>query len=104
MKIAKDVLDFIDIVEKNGTDYMNYIESTFVTQKNDFLMFVKGVVDLFFRNQTIITDSSFNIIMERFSNISEHVNSFRQLVFDFDISKMHNKITDFFSTILLEEF
>jgi hypothetical protein len=104
MKIAKDVINFILIVKNNGTDYMNYIESTFVTQKTDFLKFIKGVVDLFFINQTIITDSSFDIIIERFSNVSGHINLFRQLVSNFNISKMHSRITDLFSTVLLPEF
>lgn len=53
----------MQLVQANGTDYLNYITQTFVSQKSDFVKFIKGIIDLYFKNQTLKTDSAFNKIV-----------------------------------------
>lgn len=64
-------------MKNNGTNYLNYVSESFITQKEDFLKFVKGIVDLFFANQTLITDLAYKNILERFKSVEEELNYFR---------------------------
>ena len=70
---AREIISFLEYVQDNGLSFNDIVGFLLETHKGHFLNYSASLINLYFDNQTLITNSFFSNVTSRVEDVNQDV-------------------------------